>query len=67
VVLNFGAVLSSGTPDEIRAHPDVIAAYLGRGVAQPGLATAGGEEGPAGPGPAAAGGGKPAGAPMGRV
>ncbi|WP_313191960.1 ABC transporter ATP-binding protein [Shinella zoogloeoides] len=29
-VLRYGAVLASGTPDEIRGHPEVIEAYLGR-------------------------------------
>ncbi len=53
VVLNFGAVLGAGTPAEIRAHPEVIAAYLGQGVTRPG--------------PSAASGDEPADAPMDRV
>ncbi|ATN37404.1 ABC transporter ATP-binding protein (plasmid) [Rhizobium sp. ACO-34A] len=29
-VLRYGAVLASGTPDEIKGHPEVIEAYLGK-------------------------------------
>jgi branched-chain amino acid transport system ATP-binding protein len=29
LALNYGKVLASGTPSEVQAHPDVIAAYLG--------------------------------------
>jgi ABC-type branched-subunit amino acid transport system ATPase component/ABC-type branched-subunit amino acid transport system permease subunit len=44
VVLNFGEILASGTPEEVRAHPEVIAAYLGRGVAEPGPDASSGDQ-----------------------
>ena len=30
-VMNFGKLLAQGSPDDIRSHPEVIAAYLGGG------------------------------------
>ena len=31
-VLNYGKVLASDTPEEVRANPEVVAAYLGSGI-----------------------------------
>ena len=53
LALNFGTVITSGPPDEVRRHPEVIRSYLGSDDAPPGAVPAQG----AGPGesPAPAG------------
>ncbi|HWH33264.1 MAG TPA: ABC transporter ATP-binding protein [Egibacteraceae bacterium] len=36
MVLDFGKPITTGTPDEVQRHPDVIRAYLGAAAATPG-------------------------------
>jgi branched-chain amino acid transport system ATP-binding protein len=33
IVLNFGQVIATGTPQEVSRNPDVVRAYLGRSAA----------------------------------
>jgi branched-chain amino acid transport system ATP-binding protein len=44
VVLNFGRVIAGGSPDEVRANPEVTTAYLGEEVVTAGDTLAGGED-----------------------
>jgi branched-chain amino acid transport system ATP-binding protein len=34
MVLDFGTAITTGPPDEVQRHPDVVRAYLGKEVAQ---------------------------------
>lgn len=43
VVLDLGRVIASGTPDEVRTHPEVLRAYLGVPVEESGPAESGAE------------------------
>ena len=43
-VLNFGKVLTEGLPQQVRTHPEVVAAYLGGEVESDGEAKPAGEE-----------------------
>jgi branched-chain amino acid transport system ATP-binding protein len=43
VVLDFGQVIATGTPNEIRTDPAVIKAYLGSTHSEPVVAAMGGE------------------------
>jgi ABC-type branched-subunit amino acid transport system ATPase component len=43
VAMDFGRVIASGTPDEVRHNPDVVRSYLGGAVEAAGEAVASGE------------------------